>query len=385
MKRIPRALAGALASWVLAGSVASATPAAAQAAWSYTVRDVDVDGLAEARDLDVDTDRNPMRVVQGPDVAWVVPRGRELTREHAAMILHDDAPVNAGTGDLLVRGWERTDAARRDGFSMTLERGDEDRQVAGRAAEHHVLRARVERTGSLDGSRQRYDIEADFWILPGLPHGWAPFGAGSRSLPALLPRLRDALGERLDELGLVGRAVIRLELTMQENDGPPTRSARTTVFEVSDIARAERPPAPGPVVDRSVLESVERTLIEDPGPLCRSIADGELPASIDIAHEPARGPLRAHVSAACGSPELYFTMVEEDLEADPDAVCRKVDAAGSPRELAGALLTEAQRTAFLELLPDHEQTGFQHEMERYCAARDAGARAAAADGGRGAP
>ena len=386
MSRIPRYFAAALTSSVLAGGAAAPVPTAAQAGWSYTVRDADATRTrpgAEAADLDVATDRNPMHVVQGPEFTWVVPEGRALTRENAAMILYDNVPVNAGTGDLLVRGWRPVRVARHDSFSVTLGRGDDDREVAGRAADHYVLRAHVDRIGSVDGTRQRYDVVAELWILPDLPHSWAPFGVGTWSLPAQMPRLRDVLDPRLAELGLVGRAVIRLDLGVGDADGSPsTTSTRASVFEVFDLTRTERPPVPGPVIDRTVLTSVEETLMRSPAGLCRSIAHGELPSSIHIAHEPARGPLEAHVNAACGSPELYFAMIEDELEADPGALCRKVDGAGNPRELAEAIFNEAQRTAFLQVLPPTERTGFHAELQRFCAARsrDDGSRTTATAG-----
>ncbi|MFW5946874.1 MAG: hypothetical protein ACOCUW_00165, partial [Gemmatimonadota bacterium] len=219
-----------------AGLVSVAGAASAQAAYSYVVRPLEASSSG---------DRVPLRVVQGPEVTWVVPEGGPLTLASAVAVLRDNAPVVAGPGSLLVRGWERAPAAAYDTLSVELIRGVRDRPLAGRTADHYVLRALVERRDSPGGLPRRHRVTADFWILSDVPFTWAPFAA-SGWLPRRFPHLREELEPRLSELGLVGRAEIRVEESLLLGGQPLGGDREAAAFEVSDLRRMEAPPVPGP-------------------------------------------------------------------------------------------------------------------------------------------
>ena len=374
MNRLTRAAAAA--PFVALGVCLVGAPAAAQEAFTYVVYDADRQyrsGDVPPSELDFHADPDPMRVYQGPETTWVVPEGDTvLTRENAVMLLSRNAPVSPGPGDLMIRGWRPAEVASYDSFSVSLARGDADREVAGRGARHYVLDSYIQRTGALAGNRQRYEFHADFWVIPDVPHSWAPFEFGTRSLPAIAPRLREELNERLGELGLVGRATIRIRFALLDDGEVTGRSEQYTAFEISGLEPADPPRSPGPVVDRSVMIAVEQGLIDDPATLCTAVARRELPASIGEVSEAARGTVLATINDGCGSPELYFSMLEDRLESDPDALCAQVAAADDASALADALFTERQKRAFMELLTDADRTGFHGELRRYCRARGDG-------------
>lgn len=366
------ALVVAAAAVVAAALVAA--PAVAQEAYTYQVRDAGGGfrmGGEAARELDVSRDRNPMRVIQGPEFTWVVPEAGAdtLTRENAAMILSGNAPVRPGAGDLVVRGWRPARVARYDSFYVRFDRGDRDREVAGRTAHHYRLEAHIRRTSSVDGSDQRFEYDADFWVLPNVPHSWAPFGFGTQSLPALAPRLRDTLDARLAELGLVGRAVIHMDFAMLRDGEDASGSRQTTTFLVSDIARVDPPPAPGPTVDRSVMDRLEQRLLQDPGSTCVAAAEGHLPVDSQDVADAARPALLASISDGCSSPELYSGMLEGRLQEDPDALCEEIEAAEDPAALAEAVFTDTQRAAFMDFVTEADRIGFLGELRGYCRRR----------------
>jgi hypothetical protein len=345
-----------------------AGPAVAQEAYTYIVRDAGggyrVGG--EAPDtFDFAQDRDPLRVIQGPEWTWVVHDGDALTRETAVMILDRGVPVSPGIGDLVVRGWRPSRVASYDSFAVAFERGDADRTVAGHSAEHYRLTAFIQRTGSFDDV-QRYTWNADLWVLPDLPHSWAPFGFGTQSLPALAPRLRDSLDVRLDERGLVGRAVIRMDFAMIRDGEEAGGSEQVVAFQVSDIEATDPPPAAGPTVDRSVMTTLEEQVLQRPAAVCAAAADDRVPDALGDVPEGARPTILATINDGCGSPELYFGMLEDRLESDPDALCQRVTAAENPTALAEAVFTEAQRAAFLEFVNESERIGFHGELRRYC-------------------
>ncbi len=349
-------------------------PATAQEAFTYLVRTAG--GAYTAGDgpveLDFSEDQDPLRVVQGPEVTWVVPRGDSLTRTNATMILSRNAPVSPGPGDLMIRGWRPAEVASWDSFSVALRRGEQDREVAGRTAHHYVLESYIERTGAVAGNEQRYEFDADLWILPDMPHSWAPFGFGTQSLPTLVPRLRDVLDDRLGELGLVGRAIIRMDFALLDDGRETGGSDQVTGFEISELKRTEPPRSPGVVVDRSVMTAVEDGLLEDPAVLCAGVTNDELPASLGEVPDAARGVIMAIINNGCGSPELYFTMLEDRLEADPDALCARVTGAADPEALADSVFTAPQKDAFMEMLTEADRVGFHGELRRYCRGRSAG-------------
>ena len=357
------------------GASLAAAPLTAQQAYTYTVRNAGGGyhtGGAAPDSFDFAADRNPLQVIQGPEWTWVVPEGEAPTRETAVMILHRNVPVEPGIADLMVRGWRPARVAGYDTFSVRLVRGDRDREVAGRTAHHYRLRSVIERTGSLDGSDQRYAYEADLWVLPDLPHSWAPFGFATHSLPALAPRLRDSLDVRLSELGLVGRAVIHMDFATLGDGAEAGGSEQTTAFQISDIEPTDPPPAPGPAVDRSVMERMETRLLEDPGTTCGAAAEGEIARDIGEVDPEARPAILATINDGCGSPELYFGMLEDRLEEDPDALCSRIRTAEDPEALAEAVFTEVQREAFMEFVPEAKRIGFHGELKRYCRGRGDG-------------
>lgn len=360
---------------VVSAACLTAPPATAQDAFTYLVRDASGpyrSGAESPTELDVSADGDPMQVVQGPEITWVVPEGESLTLDNATMILSDNAPVSPGIADLMIRGWRPAEVASWDSFSVALTRGDRDREVAGRPARHYVLESYIQRTGAVAGNEQRYTFDADLWILPDVPHSWAPFGFGTQSLPALVPRLREALDERLGELGLVGRAVIRMDFALLDGGRVTGGSEQTMAFEIFGLESTDPPRSPGIVIDRSVMTAVEDGLMEDPATMCTAVAAGELPAGLGDVPEAARGTVMATINDGCGSPELYFTMLESQLEADPDALCTKVAGATDAAALADSIFTAAQRKAFMEMLTAADQTGFHGELRRYCRGRTDG-------------
>lgn len=366
----PRRSTGALLA-TLVGLCAA--PATGQEAYTYIVRDVaydfaELDNPPGSGGLAIGEDRTPLRVVQGAELTWVVPEGDSLTLEDAVLILSRNAPVRPGSGPVLVRGWDPAPAARYDTFDMALQRGDRDRSVAGRAAHHYRLQAVTRRAMGGDPD-QHYEFTADLWIIPDVPHSWAPFGYGTRSLPRVVPRLRDRLDARLSELGLVGRAVIRTRYTMLR-DGERDGSRRVDAFEISALERAETPPAPGPVVDRSVVEAIEERLTTRPSAVCAAVTTGEAPEALvgDVPAD-AVAAMLADLNDKCSSPELYFAMLEGRLRSDPDPVCAAAASAPDARGLAEAVFTEAQRSAFLELMDEGDRTRFHAELRRYCEGR----------------
>lgn len=367
-----RSIATAL---ILIATGPAAAPASAQSAYTYVVREAGgalegPGGEATSGHFDVEADRSPMRVVQGPELTWVVPEGDSLTMENAALILSRNVPVRPGPGPLMVRGWHRAPAARYDTFAMELVRGDRDREVAGRDGRHYQLRAAFRRSRTTEGTEQRYEYTADFWILPDLPHSWAPFGYGTRSLPRTAPRLRDELDDRLSELGLVARAVTRLDYALIRDGEPPDGSRHVRTFEISQLERTEAPPAPGPVVDRSVIEALEERVRTDPGPTCLAVARGEAPdGAMDGVPSEARTAILAGINDRCSSPEPYFTMLEDRLENDAGPVCAAATSAADAGALADAIFTKAERAAFLELLDETDRQRFHADLRRYCEAR----------------
>ncbi|MFO7894896.1 MAG: hypothetical protein R6U63_14275 [Longimicrobiales bacterium] len=355
----------------------SASAAAAQEAYTYQVRDAGGGyrmGGEAPREFDFSRDRSPVRVIQGPEFTWVVPEGRvdTLTRENAVMILSRNVPVRPGMGDVVVRGWRPARVARYDSFSVHFDRGDRDREVAGRTAHHYRLEAHIRRTSSVDGSDQRFEYDADFWVLPDVPHSWAPFGFGTQSLPVLAPRLRDTLNTRLGELGLVGHAVIHMDFAMFQDGEEADGSRQTTAFLVSDIERVDPPPAPGHAVDQSVMDHLEQRLLQDPAATCTAAAEGRLPADFDDVTDDARPALLAFITDGCRSPELYSGMLEDRLEEEPAALCEEIEAAEDPAALADAVFTETQRAAFMDFVTEADRIGFLGELRGYCQRRGGG-------------
>lgn len=359
-----------LTSTILTGMLLAgltATSAGAQEAVTYVVRDIEVaapDGPTvdvQLDDPDFGTDRTPMRVVHGPVYTWVVPRGDSLTVRDAAMILHHNAPLRPGPGSVFVRGWQSVPVARYDTVHMALERGDRDRVVAGAAAHHYRLRAVIRRHPEQDVT-SRYAYTADLWVRPDLVHSWAPFGYGTRSLPRVAPRLREALDRRLGDLGLVARSILHVEYSRTGVSGP---TRRTSAFEISGLQPADPPPSPGSVVDQSLIERLRAEVRSDPARSCLALGRGEIPEGVDVA-EDVPFPVLAQVSEGCSSRELYFTMLKDRLDQDPAPVCSAAAEAEDPAALAEAVFTTPQRTAFMELLSATDRRRFHVELRRYC-------------------
>ncbi len=345
---------------ILAAAATGSLPGTgrAQAAMTYVVRDaqrgVAWTGAAGAAAIDLSGDRNPMRVTQGNTLTWVVPLDADETpTPRTAVVLHHNVPVRPETGGLMVRGWPSDRAARYDTFDLELARGAHDREVAGRTARHYEVRAVVARTGP-DGGMGRFDYAAHLWVLPDLPHSWAPFGFGARSVTGLLPRLRDELGDRLSDLGLVAGAVIRIRYAQEGK--PPVERVRA--FEVSNLELAEPPPGVGPVIDRAVLDRLDRRTLEEPGAVCPAVARGELPPGAPELAGDAAAAVRGRIADRCTSPELYFGVLEDRLRSDPAALCARVRAA--------AVFPRAQRSAFLEFLTEADRRTFHGELRQYC-------------------
>jgi hypothetical protein len=371
MRLVRTTLAHALP--LILATLVGAAGVRAQDTYTYLVRDVDggyrVGGSAPdsvAPDsFDFSADRDPLRVVQSPEFTWVVHDGDDLTRDNAVMILSRNVPVRPGAGDVVVRGWRPARVAHYDSFSVSFTRGDQDREVAGHTAHHYHLRSHIERTGEMGGP-QRYDYDADLWVIPDMPHSWAPFGFGTQSLPALAPRLRDSLDVRLAELGLVGRAVIHLDFAMLRNGEDAGGSRQTTAFEVSWIQSADSPPTPGPVVDRSVMTSLQDRILAHPATMCMAADQDRLPEGLEGVSQAAKPAVLATIARGCASPELYFQMIEERLKTDTEATCRDIQAADDPAAMARAIFTDEQSQAFMDFVSDADRIRFKGELERYC-------------------
>lgn len=360
---------------VLAGAVMLAVGAVgleAQAAYTYLVRDAETaygTGEPEAvSDADFAEDRMPMRVVQGPELAWLYRADfdRPETLGEAALVLHRNTRVEE-LGPVLVRGWVDGPAGSYDSVVVRLRRGGDDRQVAGRSAEHYELEAYIERTRPPAGRAERFRVESDVWVLPEVPFSWAPFGFGTQALPAMLPKLRKELEQRLDELGLVGRAINRVDYTLLQDGQEAGGSQQVIGFEIADLERAEVIPAPGPMVERGFWTALEQAMLERTGEVCVAAVEGELPADLGPAlGEATRSAVLAFVAEGCRSPEVYFGLLEEQFEADPEGVCRKVLEAESAGDLAERVFSESQRSAYMELVDPDARAAFFQELTGYC-------------------
>lgn len=309
-----------------------------------------------------------MRVLQGAAVTWVVPAGEAPALATAELVLLENVPVREGRGSLLVRGWP---VAGRDAGVVELElvRGAEDRTVAGRRARHYVLLARLEPANGEAGVARRVRVTSHFWILPELPFSWAPFGVGAQSLPEGLPLLREALEPRLDTLGLVARAVTQVDVERVSDGATPGAggAGRVAGFEISALERHAVPPLPGVVVDRSITEALERLARRRPLRVCREARDGILPATVrSRVGDELHARLTGYVSAACQDPDLYVRMMEERLMADPEGVCRHLRYAYDPRRLAERILTDAQATAFAEMLSRTQREAVHDRLRASC-------------------
>lgn len=350
-------------------------PLDAQEAYTYTVRDggggygIGAGAGDAVPELDL-YDGRAVRVVQGPELTWVVEEGDPFTVRDAEFVLHHNVPVMEGSGALLLRGWRPARIERYDTFAVSLTRGGRDRDVAGRTAHHYVMRALVERVGPYDEAGQRFRLEGHFWIIPEVPFTWAPFGLGARSLPILLPRLRDELEPRLGELGLVARAVTRTEFTMLRDGLAPAGSEQVSGFEIFGLERTHAPPAPGPIVDRSIVDAAQRLAVSHPGRVCEGAADGELPAIMRARiDEDLWGPLIGFIDSACGSLPLYLAILEARFDGDEEGLCRAVRESRSPNHLARAVYDDEQRAAFMQRLGPDARREFLERLRGLCSDR----------------
>lgn len=354
-------------------------PLGAQDPVQYTVRDVQggytwpSDDAAALPDLDFSSDRQPMTVLHDADLALLLPQGQAATVENAALILHDNDLLVPGAGSLLVRGWRHDPAERYETLEVELERGDRDREVAGRSAEHYELRARIHRDRSRiyrdqpDAEQEeQYEVISHLWILPDLPFSWAPFGFGTQTIPALMPGLREELEPQLAELGLVGRAIHKVDYRLIREDASAGGSTQLTGFEVSGIEPSEPPTIDRAIVDRELMAAVESRLMNAPAGVCAAVAEGEIPDLGVAIDDDVRAPLVDFLRGGCASPELYFGMMEEQFESDPEGVCETVLDAAGPDELASSLLTEAQADAFRTSLSGEQREAFHGELRGYC-------------------
>lgn len=297
--------------WIVAAFFAATTaavvparPVAAQDAYTYLVRP---EPIAEHEALET---RPPLRVIHGPEVTWLLADGRSATLESARLLLHGNAPVTHGPGSLLVRGWPESASDGPDSVSFELVRGDQDREVAGRMAIHYYLLARVIRRewvpAAVDGlerhPERRYRVTAELWLIPGLPFTWAPFASRPESLPALLPGLRDDVEKRLEDLGMVARAVTRISLEPSGDNGGHPGDERLSGFEVSNIQPTRALPAPGPIVERATADALVRLLRDHRRTVCASASHGDLPAVMESRVPPESRPaLLGYARSRCPS------------------------------------------------------------------------------------
>lgn len=357
----------------LLGLLAGTAPTDGQAggAITYLVQDSD-QGVAwpgarpeVAPELDLSGDRSPLRVYQGPTLTWIVPEGDSVALRNAVMILDRNAPLRPGPDDIMVRGWQEPTAPF-DTFDLDLARGSLDRRVAGRPARHYRLHATLWNSGPGATVGQRLAFTAHFWVLVDVPHSWAPFGFGARALTSLAPAFRDALDRELADLGLVAMAVTRSEYTEDRDRAP---SVRVQAFTITAIEASDPPPPVGPVIDHSVLTGLDRRVRRAPGATCTAVAAGELPDEVRGVEEGARRAVLARVNDRCGSPELWFGLVEDRLRAEPADFCARVAAARDPADLAEAVFTAAQQSAFSEFLTDVDRQRFHADLQRFCRSR----------------
>lgn len=217
-----------------------------------------------------------VRVIHAPRLTWVVDAGRTPSLASARLFLDGHEAVTPGPGSLLLRGWEPDPGSIRV-VGLERVRGDRDRTVAGRRAEHHTVRATLEGETPFAG-RRRFTVTAHVWTLPGLPFSWAPFTADRAGLPWRFPALRDPLRRHLEPLGLAARAVV--EVTEAPASGDPA-PPEVTGFEIADLGRTGAPPVPGVVVDRELADALRRLAERRPRQVCAAARDGDLPGVIE--------------------------------------------------------------------------------------------------------
>lgn len=239
-------------------------PVMAQDAYRYVVYGSDGgftwpgDGSDPRPEMEIPAGGDTLRVVQGPEYSYGMWGDQTPAVGSAERVFHETEPVHEGEGGLLLRGWQPAEVAEYHAFDVALTPGEVDREVAGRPAEHWELRATIERTSEADGSRQRYEYQAHFWVIPELRFSWAPFAFTSPGLHGLAPRLRDTIQTRLGSRGLIGRGIIDMEFTLLREGGDETGSQQRVAFQIARLEATDAPAPPaGPEVGYGAGPDIE--------------------------------------------------------------------------------------------------------------------------------
>lgn len=325
---------------------------------------------------DVSGDRTPEQVVQDGGLALRGPLDGTLTWKSANLRMLAGAPVRDGPAGTLVRNWpEVRGEVTYETVEASVRRGARDDTIAGREAAHHVLEARLLRHH--ERRSHHYRITAHLWVLEDLPFSWAPFGANSNSLPGYDPRLREAMAAELEELGLVARAVTRVDHELlSEGDtagDPSTGGSRTArAFEIADLARVPAPERPdAPVVHADFPGRLEAALLDRPGEICRGAAAGEAPALVEEeVSEGHRAGIVSWLAEICEEQPhgLFFALLVQEARAAGDwtPICERAVLDEGPRAFARSVYAEEKARAFPELVPEEVQEQFVARVRSIC-------------------
>lgn len=161
-------------------------------------------------------------------------------------------------------------------FEVEVERGDGDRKIAGRAAAHYRLSARIVSRDERSMVATRQILASDLWVHEGKPFGFAPFATQGMYGD---PRLSAALRERVGELGLVVRVESRHTRQPIDESGEPLREPREDghVAWVSDLRSAPVPQVDLPRVDPTAFRELRRLSRQQPGAICDVAEAGDVP------------------------------------------------------------------------------------------------------------
>lgn len=214
-----------------------------------------------------------------PDNAWYYmgPALDHQVREaepDAVGLVHFPWPhTRSQSGDTLVTDQGDTLVYQR--FDVRLEPGDEERPVAGRTARRYDLHASIVKTLVGASRTDSLSVEGTYWVLEDVPFTWAPFAIyGTTALPAMDPRLRDVLREKLDGAGLPGRMKTRIVYEVRRPSGPGGSTQERETW-IGELTPATPPPAPsGLVVSQDFLDELDTRMKEGPGPFCASMQKG---------------------------------------------------------------------------------------------------------------
>ncbi|HLQ84976.1 MAG TPA: hypothetical protein VK110_02395 [Salinisphaeraceae bacterium] len=163
-------------------------------------------------------------------------------------------------------------------FASSVERGDDDRTIAGHAARHYVFKADFSVRRENEAASIQQKIVSQLWIVPELPFSWAPYAVLGIYAD---PRLGAAILHQVGELGMVVRVDTGYEEKTILEDGSlaGTPRQRAHVGWVTDLQPTAVPQLDVPVADEATFERLSVALGDDREDICQMVADGEIPAA----------------------------------------------------------------------------------------------------------